>query len=240
MPSLTRVMSSRPSISPDRRSVSLSIDSKQRVVLLGVKCADGEQQARRGGLDRGQRGAQVVADRGQQRRAQLVGLAQLGPLARLALQPLALEHRDDLGGDPPQEGLALRVLEAAGHDQLVGLIEGDRDRRSGQGPATTTSSGVRLTVIRAAQGGPVQLEGPHELGQEVLEGLVAQAHGRDQPGQRPGVALRDARPARCAVRRGPRASATVSPATRNTVRASDVAGVGDREACGSAARSRSC
>ena len=98
----------------------------ERVQPVGVVLDGGQQgrlvrlaplhvglaQAAGAGLDRGQRGAQVMADRGQQRGAHPVALGQRLGLSGLGAQPLAVQGRGGLGGEPDQQpgGGRLRML----------------------------------------------------------------------------------------------------------------------------------
>ena len=107
-PACSRLMSSRFSTS----RISLSSDSSA-VASSSSRSASlnddvGAAQAGHGGLGRRQRGAQVVADRGEQRAAQPVGLADLAGRRGLLGEPFLAQRDRGLGGerldDPPVGG----------------------------------------------------------------------------------------------------------------------------------------
>ena len=114
--------------------VGLVVDGLQQDA--GLVGSEGElvgEQAGGGRLDRGQRGAQVVADRGQQGRSQLVGPGQRVGLGRLGVEPVALERGGQLGGEGGEDlpvlggeartpqGQDLPVGQGEDHGGLVGV-----------------------------------------------------------------------------------------------------------------------
>jgi hypothetical protein len=98
------------------------------------------EQAGDRGLDRGQRGTQIVVDGGEQRGAQLVGLGQQGRLGGRSAQAAALQGNGELIGEclehPPvvagqaparegQGGLGVQL------DRVGGVFGTDRRRGAG-------------------------------------------------------------------------------------------------------------
>ena len=163
--------------------VRVLLDGGQQVGLVGFGPLHvGLPQAADRGLDRGQRGAQVVADRGEQRGPHPVAFGQRLGLGRLGTQPLPVQRGRRLGGVPGQQGRRGRGVLPGDHQGQVGPDVDARRRR--QHP------------VDAARGGPhppaghplLQLGLPAVGPGEVLEhgggGVGAAQHGLRQLEQR--------------------------------------------------------
>ena len=132
--------------------VGAVLDALQELglVLLGPGDVVGAQGGH-GGLDAGQRGAQVVADGGEQGGADAVALGELAGLLGLADQPLAVEYDGGLGGEGGEHPAVLggqhpagereRHVVADGHVD-VGVL-GARERRLGARRCRRRSRGRR-------------------------------------------------------------------------------------------------
>ncbi len=114
------------------QSVGFVIDGlEQDVGLVGPEGELVREEARRRRFDRRQRGAQVMAHRGQQGRPQLIGPCQRVGLGRLGMESGALQDRRQLGGEGRQnlpvfcgqartpEGQNLPIGEGEHHRRLV-------------------------------------------------------------------------------------------------------------------------
>ena len=102
-PVASRLMSSRLPISASSRSADVLDGGQQRCLVRRGPLHVGLPQRADAGLDRGQRGAQVVADRGEQRGPHPVALGQRLGLGGLGTQPVPVQRRADLGGEAVQQ-----------------------------------------------------------------------------------------------------------------------------------------
>ena len=154
-PVASRDESSRLSISPASRSADSSMAaSSSRGVLVGQFEIGGAQAADRR-LDRRQRRAQVVPDRGQQRRAQLGRLGLALGARRGGGRPLLAQGQQRLPGDglqhPPVGAPATPARAASGArrrvdgDVDVGLV---RVRRTGAAPTLATRTPVAVLLLQ--------------------------------------------------------------------------------------------
>ncbi len=136
-PAWIRLMSSRLPTSLFE-PVGLLVDGRLELgLLLGAPVTSCWRRLRDRRLDAGERRAQVVRHRLQQRGAQRVGLGQRGGRRRLVAQPAAIERRAELGGEGVQDAPVVGRQRAAAHDEeevvveafgLVGLLRPTRCR----------------------------------------------------------------------------------------------------------------
>ena len=93
--------------------VGVVVDRGHQRRLVGLAPLHvGLAQAAGAGLDRGQRRAQVMADRRQQRGAHPVALGQRLGLRGLGPQPLPVQRRGGLGGEPDEQARGPRSARA--------------------------------------------------------------------------------------------------------------------------------
>ena len=93
---------------------------------LGRELHVGLAQARHGGLDGGERRAQVVADRRQQTRAELVHLGELVGLAGRLLQLAPFERVAELGAEGGQHVVVDAARGFAGEHHDRGVVDRER------------------------------------------------------------------------------------------------------------------
>ena len=151
------------------------------------------EQARRRGLDRRERRAQVVAHGREQRGAQLVGLRQRRGLGRLGLEPPALERDAELRRERvehlPVFGAQARRRAATstaspGRRQRDGPV--DRVTRAGASPGGRDD---RPAVLRRLQHrAAVEPEGRDEVGRRARAADRRREHEPGHPRQRPASA----------------------------------------------------
>jgi hypothetical protein len=158
------------------------------------------EQAGDRGLDRGQRGPQVVGDGGQQGGAQLVSFSQQGRLGGGSAQAAALERDGELVGERPQHPPVVAGQPPAGErqgglgvqlDRVGGVLGPDRGRGTGDrfdAPALPVPPQQRHRLL--PEGHP---ELVHQFGQRVVAvqqrpaqageclGLGAGPHGLRRP-----------------------------------------------------------
>ena len=152
----------------------------------------GGQQAGGRGLDRRERGAQVVGDGGQQGGAQAVGLGQLGGAGRLGLEAEVFLGLAELGDEGAEQAGVLGAQVAARRAparrrRRARRRKGPARARSGSGPAGPGGDGPGPVGVGRQDGDAVEVEGAAQLGDEVGEGVDP---GR-APSRRPaGRALR--------------------------------------------------
>ena len=163
--------------------VRVLLDGGQQVGLVGFGPLHvGLPQAADRRLDRGQRGAQVVTDRGEQRGPHPVAFGECLGLGRLSAQPVAVQGGRRLGGVPGQQGRRGR-----------GGLPGDHQ---GQVVADVDAVGCRQHAVHPARRGPyppaahpflqfgLAAVGPGEVLEHGRGGVAAAEHGLGQLEQR--------------------------------------------------------
>ena len=170
----------------------------------------GEQAGRRR-LDRGQRGAKVVAHRGEQRRAQLVGPGQGVGLGRLGVQAVAFQRGGQLGGEPGQDLSVLGGQARAPEGENLPL---------GEGSTTVASSGAAGGSDRCDARSTIRWSGSgRSLGPSPPPVVVASDRSTAAASSRKATSSSSS-----SAGRGLPSGATIRPATRANIWASDRAG----------------
>ncbi len=142
---------------------------------------------------RGQRGAQVVADRGQQRGAHLVGGRQRFRLLGGFGQTLLAQRHRDLGGEGLQDAAVGGVEERAARRQDQVVVDDDvgvagrRVRRSGGPPVVAMMFQVLVSGARSSRVTRRQAEGLPQPRQQRRQGRLAAQHVAGQGRQDLGV-----------------------------------------------------
>ena len=189
-PACSRLMSSRFSTSRVSRSSDSSAVASSSSRSASLKATSLAAQAVDRRLGRGQRGAQVVADRGQQRGAQPVGLGQRPDRGGLLGQPLLPQRDRGLGGeglDHPPVGGGERV---SAQDQGEVVVDRDRRRRPRRASGTAGRRPRRRPARRPGRAADVRAGG--RVGSALQQGHAGEAERLaelvEQRGQRPAAA----------------------------------------------------
>ena len=179
LPDSSRETSSRFSTRRESRWPSLDHRFAQLVALLGAGAGRIERGA--GGDDRGQRRAQVVGDRAQQRGLELVAAPQRLGLDRLGLHAVTLARRLLQLGQRPRRLLAAALgLGGARPRQLGQGATGDGDdREDDEGDEVVLVGDVEAAGRRDVE--PVEGEGAEDGGQEA-DAQAPEGRQRQHPG----------------------------------------------------------
>ncbi len=179
-----------------RRSVSSSIVAWNSSTAAGDQSTSRSAEAGDRRLDRRQWRAQVVRHRLQERRPQGVGGGEVGGPPGLALQPLPLCRRGDLGGERIEHPLVLAREGAAGERQDHPAADVAAD--VGRVRAIRRLGSRRRQHLPARPGAPQQRRGTERERRPQLPEHLADRAGAGQRtgerGQRLGLGLQPRRP----------------------------------------------
>ena len=166
------------------REVSAAWSSSRRSSAVEV-----EVEAEQGGdgrLGRGERGAEVVADGGQQRGADLVGLGERRGLGGGPAEPDVVEHDGGLGGERADQALVLGLEQAvrtgrgrAGRRRAPRC----RRRRAGRRPDRRSRPGVQPSSVRSSRVTEVRPKVSRTRCSICDERLLAAQHAAGEVGQ---------------------------------------------------------
>ena len=179
-------MSSRLSTSAASRSREVVRGLEQLAAVVGVEVEVEAEQGGDGGLGRRERRAEVVADGGQQRGADLVGLGERRRLGGRPAQPDVVEHDGRLRGERADQPLVLGLRAAARTGPgRAGRRPAPRCPRrwAARPPVRRSPPAAQPSSLRSSSVTEVEAEGLPHASSISDERLLAAEHAAGEVGQ---------------------------------------------------------